>query len=104
MGMELPYGPESRPPKRSTEQIKHEQALAGQREKYDPGFHSDNLFDQNEGAGGEVLDPEPGGPSITPPKPTLHTWREKTPDLLRRSPVSHRFLHYLRTMISPRNG
>lgn len=62
MGMELPYGPESKPPKRPIEQIQHEQTLSGLREDYDPGFHSENLYDQNEGAGGELLDLKTGRP------------------------------------------
>jgi|GEM_PF-5281069 len=62
MAIEQPYGPESRPQKRSVEQIKHEKALGGLREDYDPAFHSENLYDQNEGAGGEVLDLRTGLP------------------------------------------
>jgi hypothetical protein len=68
MGMEaeepidLNYGPESRAPKRSLEQIKYERALSSGDGPYDIGFHNENLYDQDEGAGGDVVDLRTGEP------------------------------------------
>lgn len=60
--MEPGYATEFKPDERSQEQAKHEAALSQGDGAYDPAFHTENLYDQNEGAGGEVLDLRTGKP------------------------------------------
>jgi hypothetical protein len=60
MGQEYATG--FKPDERSPQQQSHEKALERHHEPYDPAMHSENLYDLNEGAGGEVIDLQTGKP------------------------------------------